>query len=73
MVTVKDVIFQELKPVVDVVAVQDDISLAAKHDVPLQDCFPQRNRKVNVSYLLQRKLPRLAQVLLHSSVAAMGL
>jgi len=35
MVTVKDIIFQELKPVVDVVAVQVDISLAAKHDVPL--------------------------------------
>jgi hypothetical protein len=53
MVTVKDVIFQELKPVVDVVAVQDDISLVAKHDVPLQYCFPQRNRKVNVLYLWQ--------------------
>jgi hypothetical protein len=47
MVTVKDVIFQQLKPVVDV-AVQDDIRLAAKHDVPLQDCIPQRNRKINV-------------------------
>jgi len=48
MVTVKNVIFQELKRVVNVVAVQDDISLAAKHDVPLQDCIPQRNRKINV-------------------------
>jgi len=73
MVTVKDVIFQDLKPVVAVVAVQDDISLAAKHDVPLQDCIPQRNRKVNVWYLWQRKFSRPAQVLLHSSVAAMEL
>jgi len=39
MVTVKDIIFQELKPVVDV-AVQNDINLAAKHDVPLQHCIP---------------------------------
>ena len=74
MVMVKDVIFQELKPVVDLAAVQDDISLAAKqHDVPLQDCIPQRNRKINISYSWQRRLHRPALVLLHSSVAAMGL
>jgi hypothetical protein len=48
MVTVKNVIFQVLKPVLNVVEVQNDMSLAAKHDVPLQDCIPQRNRKINV-------------------------
>jgi hypothetical protein len=45
MLTVKDIIFKELKPVVDVVAVQDDISLAAKHDVSLQGCIPQETGK----------------------------
>jgi hypothetical protein len=48
----KDVIFQELKPVVDV-AVQDDISLAAKHDVPLQ-YIPQTNRKKSFMFMAKK-------------------
>jgi hypothetical protein len=45
---VKDVIFQELKPAIDVWPLHDDTSLAEKHDVPLQASIPKRNRKINV-------------------------
>lgn len=36
----KDVIFQELQAVVDILAVQDDISLAEQHEVPLTSLYP---------------------------------
>jgi len=37
---VKYVIFQELQAVVEILAVQDDISLAEQHKVPLTSLYP---------------------------------
>jgi hypothetical protein len=37
---VKDVIFEELQAVADIVAVQDDISLPEQHEIPLTCLYP---------------------------------
>jgi hypothetical protein len=42
---VKDVTFQELQAVVDIVAVQDDISLAERHKVPLTSLYPTKKQE----------------------------
>ena len=44
-IQVKDVIFQELQAVVDIVAVQDDISLAEQHEVPLTSLYPTKKQE----------------------------
>lgn len=48
---VKGVIFQELQAVVDILAVQDDISLAEQHEVPLTSLYPtkiQENKMLDI-------------------------
>jgi hypothetical protein len=45
---VKDVIFQELQAVVNIVAVQDDISLAEQHEVPLTCLYPTKKQENKV-------------------------
>jgi hypothetical protein len=42
---VRDVIFQELQAVVDIVAVQDDISLPEQHEVPLTSLYPTKQQE----------------------------
>ncbi|KDR10984.1 protein nessun dorma isoform X2 [Zootermopsis nevadensis] len=48
VVMVRDVIFQELEAVVDIVAVQDDISLPEQHEVPLTSLYPTKQQENEV-------------------------
>lgn len=51
IVMVKDVIFQELQAVVDILAVQDNISLAVQHEVPLTSLYTtkkQLNKMIDI-------------------------
>jgi hypothetical protein len=42
------VIFQDLQAVVDIVAVQDDISLQEQHEVPLTSLYPTKQQENEV-------------------------
>lgn len=41
-------IFQDLQAVVDIVAVQDDISLQEQHEVPLTSLYPTKQQENEV-------------------------
>lgn len=45
VVMVRNVIFEELQAVVDIVAVQDDISLPEQHEVPLTCLYPTKKQE----------------------------